>query len=255
MSTLKLFSWVLATGLSTSTFAAFEFDRPGEGISTSTTPVGQVAWEQGLPTVHYTETTNEAGQTVRTTSLNADVLLRTGLADDLELQLGWAGPSWTQVKVGGERFSDHGLGDMSVALKKSVDLNDERLSMAVMAKAELATGEKNFTNHEDIYSITTALSYKYDDMITTAINMRYEYEDHNWAIVAIPSLQYRVADKWSGFSELVYRKAESHDYESRLTTGVLYALNERVQLDASVGVDLNATDKSYRSGFGVAFLF
>lgn len=255
MSTLKLFSWVLVTGLSTSSFAAFEFDRPGEGISTSTTPVGQVAWEQGLPTLHYSEASNEIGQKVRTTSLNADVLLRTGLTDSLELQLGWAGPSWTQVKVAGERFHDEGLGDISVALKKSVNLNDDRLSMAVMAKADLATGEKNFTNGEDIYSISTALSYQYENLITTAMNMRYEYEDHNWALVAIPSIGYQLSDKWAGFSEFVYRKAESQDYESRLTTGVLYALNERVQLDASVGVDLNTVEKSYRSGLGIAFLF
>jgi hypothetical protein len=255
MSTLKLFSWVLVTGLSTSSFAAFEFDRPGESISTSVTPVGQVAWEQGLPTLQYTEATNDAGQKVRTTDLNADVLLRTGLTKSLELQLGWVGPSWTQVKVGGENFHDEGLGDISVALKKSIDLNDERLSMAVMAKAEIATGEKNFSNHEDIYSLTTALSYKYDDLITTAMNMRYEYEDQDWALVVIPSVQYGLADKWTGFSELVYRKAESQEYESRLTSGVMYAVNERVQLDASVGVDLNAPEKSYHSGLGVAFLF
>jgi hypothetical protein len=35
----------------------------------------------------------------------------------------------------------------------------------------------------------------------------------------------------------------------------MYTLNDRVQLDASVGVDLNGADKSYTSGLGVAFLF
>lgn len=31
-------------------------------------------------------------------------------------------------------------------------------------------------------------------------------------------------------------------------SGVIYALNTRMQLDASVGVDLNGKDKSYQSG-------
>ena len=256
MNTLKALGWVLAAGLSSQSFAAeFEFDRPGEGISASTTPVGRVAWEQGLPQLHYSESKTVDGQKVRSTTLNADVLLRTGLTDQLELQLGWIGPAWSQVKVGGQRFEDHGLGDVSVALKHAIDLDDERLSMAVMAKAQLATGENGFSNEEDIYSLGSVVSYQYADMLTTAINMRYEYEDSNWAVVAIPSIGYQLADKWSGFSEFVYRKAESQDHESRLTTGVLYAMNERVQWDASIGVDLNGDDKSYYSGLGISFLF
>ena len=50
-----------------------------------------------------------------------------------------------------------------------------------------------------------------------------------------PTIGYKFSDKWSGFSELVYRKAESQDYEYSLGSGVIYALNERTQLDASVG--------------------
>jgi hypothetical protein len=40
-----------------------------------------------------------------------------------------------------------------------------------------------------------------------------------------------------------------------LGTGVMYAVNNRMQLDASVGVDLNGSDKSYYSGLGVSYLF
>ena len=71
----------------------------------------------------------------------------------------------------------------------------------------------------------------------------------------MPTIEYKIADKWSGFSELVYRKAESQDYEYALGSGVIYALNDRVQMDASIGVDLNGPDKSYQSGLGVSFLF
>ncbi len=37
----------------------------------------------------------------KTLTLNGDMLLRTGLADGLELQLGWQGPVWQQYKRAG----------------------------------------------------------------------------------------------------------------------------------------------------------
>ncbi len=232
-------------------FAAdFEFDRPGEGRGTGITPVGKVAWEQGLPTVQYSDS---GEQTI--TRLNADMLLRTGIAKDLELRLGWDGPGWKQVKSNGQTDDEDGLGDISIGLKKAIDLDDDKLSMALLAEAIIATGNAGFSNEEDIYSLSSAVSYQYNELVSTAITMRYEWQDSHWAVVAVPSLGYQIKDRWSGYSELVYRKAEGVNNEYALGTGVMYALNDRVQLDASVGVDLNSIDRSYFSGLGLSVLF
>ena len=255
MSAVKIVGFIVAAGFSMNTMAAeFSFDRPGTGFGTGITPVGQLAWEQGLPSVSYNESTVE-GEKQKTVTLNADMLLRTGLAKDLELQLGWQGPAWTKVKRAGQSVEDDGLGDVSIGLKKAIDLDDDKLSMAILAEAILATGNENFSNHDDIYSLSSAVAYAASDLITTSITMRYEAQNSNWAVTAVPTIEYKIADKWSGFSELVYRKAESEDYEYSLGSGVVYALNDRVQMDASVGVDLNGKDKSYQSGLGVSFLF
>ncbi|MCO8069739.1 transporter [Acinetobacter lwoffii] len=251
MTTLKTLGLIALAGCSAQLFAAdFEFDRPGEGLSTGITPVGNVAWEQGLPTARYSKS---GDQTV--TTLSADMLLRTGLSDDLELRLGWAGPTWTQVKSNGQTEEDDGLGDVSIGLKKAIDLDDDKLSMALLAEAIIATGNAGFTNEEDIYSLGSVVSYQYNDLVSTALTMRYEWQDSNWAVSAIPSLGYRITDRWSGYSELIYRKAESVDNQYALGTGVMYALNDRVQLDANVGVDLDGADRSYFSGLGFSVLF
>ena len=251
MTTLKTLGLIALAGCSAQLFAAdFEFDRPGEGLSTGITPVGNVAWEQGLPTARY----NKSGDQTATT-LSADMLLRTGLSDDLELRLGWAGPTWTQVKSNGQTEEDDGLGDVSIGLKKAIDLDDDKLSMALLAEAIIATGNAGFTNEEDIYSLGSVVSYQYNDLVSTALTMRYEWQDSNWAVSAIPSLGYRITDRWSGYSELIYRKAESVDNQYALGTGVMYALNDRVQLDANVGVDLDGADRSYFSGLGFSVLF
>lgn len=255
MSAVKIVALIVAAGFSMNTMAAeFSFDRPGTGFGTGITPVGQLAWEQGLPSVSYNESTVE-GEKQKTVTLNADMLLRTGLAKDLELQLGWQGPAWTKVKRAGQSVEEDGLGDVSIGLKKAINLDDDKLSMAILAEAILATGNDGFSNHDDIYSLSSAVAYAASDLITTSITMRYEAQNSNWAVTAVPTIEYKIADKWSGFSELVYRKAESEDYEYSLGSGVIYALNDRVQMDASVGVDLNGQDKSYQSGLGVSFLF
>ena len=98
MKTLQTLGFIAASMMVSTTFAAdFSFDRLGAGMGTGITPVGHLAWEQGLPSVSYQQD-NVAGAKDKTLTLNADMLLRTGLTDGLELQLGWQGPVWQQNK-------------------------------------------------------------------------------------------------------------------------------------------------------------
>lgn len=255
MKKLNALTFVAASMLASTTFAAeFSFDRPGAGIGTGITPVGQLAWEQGLPTVSYQEQ-NIEGVKDKTLTLNGDMLLRTGLANGLELQLGWQGPVWQQHKRAGFKTETDGLGDVSIGLKKALDLKDDRLSMAVLAEAIIATGNDEFTAHDDIYSLTSAVAYEFSDLIGTSITMRYEAQNSNWAVTAIPTIDYKIAGKLSGYSEFIYRKAESQDYQYGLGTGLVYTINDRAQLDASVGVDLDGDVRSYNGGLGVSVLF
>jgi len=255
MKKLNALTFVAASMQASTTFAAeFSFDRPGAGIGTGITPVGQLAWEQGLPTVSYQEQ-NIEGVKDKTLTLNGDMLLRTGLANGLELQLGWQGPVWQQHKRAGFKTETDGLGDVSIGLKKAIDLKDDRLSMAVLAEAIIATGNDEFTAHDDIYSLTSAVAYEFSDLIGTSITMRYEAQNSNWAVTAIPTIDYKIAGKLSGYSEFIYRKAESQDYQYGLGTGLVYAINDRTQLDASVGVDLDGDVRSYNGGLGVSVLF
>ncbi len=255
MKKFQVLGLVAASIMTTATFAAeYSFDRPGSGIGTGITPVGHLAWEQGLPSVSYQEGTVD-GVKDKTLTLNADMLLRTGLADGLELQLGWQGPVWQQYKHAGTKKETNGLGDVSIGLKKAINLKDDRLTMALLAEAIIATGNDEFTNHDDIYSLTSAVAYKFNDLVGTSITMRYEAQNSDWAVTAIPTIDYKIAGRLSGFSEFVYRKAESQDYQYGLGTGLVYAINDRAQLDASVGVDLDGDVRSYNGGLGVSVLF
>lgn len=256
MTILKKTTLVFAVTASMHSMAAdFEFDRPGDGFSTSITPVGRLAWEQSLPTAQYQEFRTLTGDKGNQTSLKADMLLRTGLMDGLELRLGWDGPAWNKTRLQGEHFEDDGLGDVTVGLKKSIDLKDDKLSMAVLVQASIATGNDGFTKEDDIYTLASSVNYKYSEGLTTGITMKYEIQNSDWAVTAIPTLGYAIAGNLSGYSQLVYRKAESQDYEYGLGSGLIYALSDRAQLDASVGVDLQGSNKSYNGALGISYLF
>lgn len=241
-------------GMSSASFAV-EFERPGTGFSTSTIPVGKLAWEQSLGNAHYFEDQNEQGQTIKHTLVYADTLLRTGLSDDVELQLGWQGPAWSKTKIAGQSSEQDGLGDVSIAVKKSIDLDDDKLSMAVLAQAVIATGNASFSVQDDIYTLASSINYAYSEGLTTGLSMFYSVQDGQWRATAVPNLNYALNDKWAGYSELVYSKAESEDYEYGLGSGVMYQANSRLQLDAGVGVGLNGTADRYQASLGFAYAF
>lgn len=246
---------VLGLICSTQGYAAdFSFDRPGSGFGTGITPVGKLAWEQSLPAARYDQSIID-GAKAHTVTLNSDILLRTGLNASTELRLGWQGPHWRKTSFQGKHQEDSGLGDVSIGIKKSIDLQDDKLSMALLAEAQLATGNKEFTEHDDIYTVGSALDYQYNDSLTTGISMFYAVQDGNWSVTAVPTLGYALTDKLSGFSEFVYRKKESSKYEYSLASGLIYSLNNRAQVDASIGVDLSNPDRSYNAGLGFAYLF
>lgn len=234
--------------------ADFEFDRPGTGFGTGITPVGHLAWEQGLPSAEYVER-NINGNKSRVLQLNADILLRTGLGTNTELQLGWDGPAWTETRFRGNKIEEDGLGDVSVGVKHHIDLNDEKLKMAVLAQATIATGNDGFTNDKDIYTLGSTVNYQYSDLVTTGISMFYSVQNDDWSVTAVPTIGYQIVGNLSGYSELVYTKKESVDKQYALGTGLIYSINDRAQLDTYVGVDLDGSDRSYNGGLGVSVLF
>lgn len=256
MSIIKVLGYSVVLGMSANAVAAeFSFDHAGSGIGPGITPVGKLAWEQSLPSYTYYEDSADNNATAKVSTYAADMLLRTGLAEGLELQLGWGGPIWSQTKVNGEKTSSHGLGDISIGIKKAIDLNDDKMVMTVLAEALIATGNEDFSNGKDIYTLGSVVAYDYSDDLTTSISMIYSMENSNWSVTAVPTIEYKIAGNWSGYSEFVYRKAESEDVVYNIGSGLIYAIGDRAQLDASVGMDLNGVQKSYQAGFGVSYLF
>jgi hypothetical protein len=85
-------------------------DRPGFSTSPQTVTRGHLQFEGG-----YQFTVDDEGQDVADHTLPL-LLFRTGLLDNLELRLSWAGVSWTEV----DDNTNRDINDMSIGFKVKV---------------------------------------------------------------------------------------------------------------------------------------
>ncbi|KAA8732048.1 transporter [Acinetobacter qingfengensis] len=241
---------------------AFGFDRPGDGFSPEIVPKGHVAWEQALPTLSYDDGYH-AGEKYSQLTVQGDMLFRVGLGSDFELRLGWDGPTWQKSKIGADQQEIHGNGDMTVGLKRAINTHDDQLKWALLAQAKLATADDVLVNHDlgladsnkNIYTVGSSMQYQYNDLIKTGITMLYDYQDGDLAWSAIPNIQYKITEKLSGFAEYRYRKQESLKKESVVNNGLIWALRDNLQLDASIGYSFNDSNPRFKAGLGAAYLF
>lgn len=233
---------------------SFEFDRPGAGLGTAIVPKGHVAWEQSLPSFSYDEFRRN-GVSQSSLTVQGDTLVRVGVGSDVEVRLGWDGPIWQKNKLANQKSEIDGVGDVQLGIKKAITTKDENLKWAVLAQVNLANGDDEFTVEEEIYTLASALSYQFGGNIGTGITMSYDYQDGDLAWSAIPSLQYKVSNAVTGFSEYVYRKQESRHYESSMNTGLVWSASDKLQLDATVGYSFNRQNPRFSGGLGVSYLF
>lgn len=114
-------------------------DRPGLGTPACTMDKGRTVVELGLG-----DWTRDRDGRARTDSIEAgNVLVRRGLADHLEAQVGWTAYGDVRIhdRLGGGTDHDSGVGDVRVALRRNLSNPDgSGFSIAIMSYASLPVG-------------------------------------------------------------------------------------------------------------------
>lgn len=116
-------------------------DRPGLGTPACTVEPGRLVFELGL--VDWTQQKDAASETNMVTT--GDALLRVGLTDRLEAQLGWTAYGHVRVRdrAADALEQDGGVGDVSLALRRNLHNPDgSGFSVAVMPYVTLPAGGK-----------------------------------------------------------------------------------------------------------------
>ncbi len=227
---------------------AVEFDRPGIGFSTSTVGKGIVAWEQGLP-----DGSRDRSDGVTTTTWTADTLLRVGMADTLELQVGadsWAGQ---RVRGGGINCRDSGGGDGSIALKWAPALASGNMSVAFKAGASLPWGRAPMGDAGHDYDVGATVAWELAHDTSLALYADRQWGDSGSGWLFSPSYGFSLGTDVAGYVEAGYGTGAQH--MRAVGTGITWMATPRLQLDASLLRGLDADTSDWQGGIGVAFQF
>lgn len=227
------------------------FDRPGIGFSTSIMPANSVAVELGLPDVSYSKQ-KVAGQTQRDSLYQTDMLLRTGLGGNAELQLGWAGAMWSRSKSAGQTQRESGYGDTSIGLKVAIPLPVPSFGLAFLGASTLTTGDASFGAEKRTASFGSTLDYALNDRMSAALygNVDRYAGDNTWTLS--PSVSLSLTDRLATFAEYGYSKSKGQPQQSVLGGGLTFMLCPRVQLDISADLGLNQQAPDVQGGIGVS---
>ena len=176
------------------------------------------------------------------------LLVRYGLANNMELQVGWSGYAWADI--GGNNID--GITDASVGIKWQV--SDERSSVpiALFAGLSIPIGDDNFTTDEVDPSVGAFWSYSSVlDWFGTVV---VSEPDDDTQISNALGINLPIREDVGGYVEYygVYGNGGPEHY---LNGGLTYLSRLNLQFDAYLGFGLNDRSADLFVGGGLAYRF
>lgn len=225
-----------------------QFDRPGLSFSTPSLAAGQVVWEQGLPDASF----DDAGG-VRSREYLADTVLRFGLSDAVELQLGADSYGHVDVRGAGTRQSASGAGDARAGLKWALPGSGDAFSWAALATFSFPTGQAPIGDggYARDLGVTAAWTLTGDRGVTLYADRAWSDDGNGWLFSG--SYAFPLRDALGGYVEAGVGTGSER---TRVAGGgVTWMATPRVQLDASFlrGLDARSPDWQVGVGFSVFF--
>lgn len=232
----------------------FAFERYASGQNASITPKAQVVWQQALATVSHDEIKLN-NEKIKITDVQTDGGLRIGVGHDAEVRVGWQGWQWQRTEHPNHQQREHQVGDMNIGIKKRF-VKDDDLHWAVLAQADLATGQRKLGGERHHrYQLISAVDYHYNQHVQTSMTMKYAYQNKDLTFTTVPAIRYKISDYTVGYAEYVGQKAESQKWQSRVNQGVLLNVTDNAQIDAWVGYGFSESLPRYHAGLGFSYRF
>jgi hypothetical protein len=260
-------AWLAAALLSSAAPAAAEDlrefcpDRPGLGTPPCTMDPGHVSVELGLA-----DWTLERSAGERTGTLQlGEMLVRVGLTDRVEAQVGWTAYGRVAERNAGGRSRMEGVGDVTVALRANFAHPDGKgFSAAAMPYATLPTGNGAIGAGDWSAGLLVPMSYDLPHGLQLGFTGRVDAaadEDRHGRHLAyggVAGLSAELTDSLTATAELA---ATRHDDPSGHSTELVAGLSAGwmakpdLQLDAGVNVGLNEAAPDVQLYLGVSRRF
>lgn len=238
-------------------------DRPGIGTPACTVSPGRFSAEAGIGGWTLDRDAAERQDIFQ----GGDLLLRYGVAEHAEVQLGWTGIGWsrTRDRETGEVDRRHGAGDVTLALRRNLMNPDgSGLSLAVMPYVSLPVGGQPIGAGDWGAGLSVPLSYELSDkwslVSSTQVDAAVE-EDGNGRHLAfgeVVGASLKIGEAVTATAE--YQVTADHDPQgyavahlSGLSLGWQLADNLQVDAGANAGLDRDAPDLEVYFGISRQF--
>ena len=238
-------------------------DRPDFTESTDAIPTGHAQLEVG-----YTFTLDRESEKRARSHTAPEFLLRLGVANNVELRLGWQGYHWSETLAPAQTRAgrpvrvedwDQGAADVSIGVKyKFAEQEGPRPHMGIIAALTVPSGSANTSSGDVEPEVVFLWAYDVDDRLSIAGNAGVGVLSDNGNRFAQGkasiSLAYAVTDRVGAYAEYfgLYPNAEHSDAAHSINGGVTYLINDNLQLDARVGAGLNEEADDFFTGIGFA---
>jgi hypothetical protein len=226
------------------------FDRPGIAFSTGTVAPGSLSWEQGLPDYSRTRADDEHDY-----SYSTDTLLRTGLAKNIELQLGTSPFNEQISKSTNTRDTVHGFGDSTVGVKAALPLASARFSSAVLGNVSFPTGKKGISSDAHEYNLGAAGSWAVSDKESFGLYADIDRLEGRNSYVFSPSAGLALSDSIGAFVEAGFTQQAHAPNDAVAGGGLTWMATHAVQLDISADYGLTHRSTELQAGLGVSVFF
>jgi hypothetical protein len=237
-------------------------DRPGLGTPACTIDRGHVAIELGA--IGWT-TSREAG--VREDRIGAaETLLRYGVSDAIEVQLGWQGIAHVRERAPGGSVSHRtGVSDVTLAMRGNLRNPDgSGLSVALMPFVTLPTGDSAIGESDWTAGLIVPVSYELSHDVQLAFTGEADAaadeqgKGHHLAYAGTAGLGISLGKDVDATIEFaVQRDEEPGEASTALLSGISLAwgLGEAVQVDggANIGLDADSPDLELYVGLAKRF--
>jgi len=237
-------------------------DRPGLGTPACTLDAGRVMVELGLG-----DWTRDKAGAVRTDTIAAgDALLRFGLNDHLEAQIGWTAYGHVRTRDAATDIIDRasGTGDMTLALRQNVRNPDgSGISIAAMPYATLPVGGHAIGAGDWGAGLLIPMSFDLGGIsleLVPEIDAAVDEDRHgrHLGYGSVVGLTFPLTDSVSASTEVsLYRDRDPSGHATEALAGLSagWQANDDLQLDLGVNLGLNAESADTELYFGIARRF
>lgn len=218
-------------------------ERPGFSSSPIALAPGTLQIEGGY---QYTQDNDPVDADDHTLPL---MLVRIGLVERMELQLGWAGWSWSDVD--GQRFD--GANDATAGVKWQLTSADAAVPLAVFAGVTLPVGDDAFGS--DGVDPTIGLFWTHAGNRDWFGTVLVSESDGEVSFANAAGLSLPIRSDLGAYVEYFGNYGGGSGPQHNLNGGLAYLPRHDLQLDVQVGLGLNRRAADAFIGFGAAYRF